>query len=816
MGLLLASAYLLAFQIDGVQVRSSGGTDKPLPVSLKPDPRNPATIYCLAAGIKLLQEPSPNSKPSGYPEPRYLEGFFFVDEYQDRNQRKYYLLNKGEPGTIDFKYCGWIPADLALQGEGCMIDKPSGIQRKALIVNTPETLADKTKIEEVKPRKGPGLNYETVDSLRYYNILFVFNESKDAATGEKHLCLGFQPYFDRLSNGKNPIAKTIAGWIPEKSVYLWNTREAIQWQTNSNSVRKEPVKVFRTREDAIRYSEKPGAVNSPKPIIEEIFDKNGRSPDWKKDKSRYPLLTMTTQEQLTDDSFGQLSKVGIIGDFVGGDGKIERGTLDEMREKLAVISEEIKSIELLLVIDDTESMDNYFKNVVPDWINRIITTLQGQGDQNIRISLCFYNDIDQDLRNGPIKYLDDAVHYEHWEQMDPKGQAKVIDNLRMHSATRGGDSPEQLLHGLKTGLIKCSKGLKTKARKICILLGDTGNHLQDNCGQNVQDEITQIANLLTPQGGIPWEFMALQVPPDKPGQQNIPEYINFQKQAREILTKIKSRRQCEIARIQKENKNLPGLELPEPAIGAVFTAKDIDGVGDILDKRYQDTIKVQRELQEQVLKLARGSLSAGAKILPELQEVLIKANIDVSMLKYNGQQIFIEGWVWDNNSNKEKQIQTNFLLSKKEIEDLSKLLGGINSVPQTIGGIKEHLYRKLLDLANGDKEKIVDLKIAEIFEEKTGLKTKSKFFDLLEKDITDAKMPGVIDELNRVKKKEFLLNDILARKKCEYKKAKIKLDNGKKEDTWEKFKEMDIDRIFKMPGSETIEWVWIDSEEEFP
>lgn len=812
----LASTCLLFFQIDHVEVRNSSGNNQPLPAALKPDPRNPATIYCLAEGIKLLQEPKPFSKPSGYPEPLFLEGFTFVDEYQDKNLNTYYLLTKGEPGVDGFKYCGWIPAELALQGERCIVEKDSGIQRKALIVNTPETLADKTKIEAVQPRKGPGLRYEVIDPLRYYNILFVFKESKDLSTGEKYLCLGFQPYFDRNSKGKNPIAKTIAGWVPEKSVYLWNTREAIQWQTNNDAVRKEPVKVFGSRNDAIQYLKEPGIVNTSKPIIEEIFDKNGRSPMWKKDKSRYPILKMNENEKMMDDKFGQLSKVGIIGDFVSEDGRIERESLDEMRRKLEAISEEIKSIELLLVIDDTESMDKYFKNVVPDWIRRIISTIQAQGDFEIRISICFYNDIDIDSRNGPITNLDRAINYEHWVQMDQIGQAKVIDKLSNHQGTKGGDSPEQLLHGLKTGLINCSNGLKTKARKICILLGDTGNPLEGNCGQDVSTEINEIAKLLTPLGGTPWEFMALQVPPDKPGQQDPPDYLNFQEQCKEILAKSKSRRQMEINRIQNENKDVPGLMLPDPSIGAFFLAKNAESLGQLLDNKYRESVEMQKKLQDQVLKLARGNLSAGAKILPELQEVLIKAKVDVSMLKKEGQQIFLEGWVWDNNPYKEKQIQTNYLLSKKEVEELSNLLAGFDSLPPSINDIKGTLLQKLLDLANGDKEKIKNSSIANVFKTKTGLKTKSMLFEILENDIKEENKNRIVDELNRVRKKELLIQNILNKKRCDYVKREILLDSQLRQVIWEKSNETDFDRIFKMPGSDTIEWVWIDSEEEFP
>jgi hypothetical protein len=809
---------LFMSQTDQVLVQNPKGKEsQALPASLKPEPSKPANIYCLAEGVKPLRQPHPGSVPSGYPEPRYLESFTFVDVYQGEDGKKYFLLTKGEPGNEGFKYCGWVPAELVLQGEECMKDPLTDMQRKALIVSTPETLADKNKIENIKPKKGPGNSYSALDPMRYYNIMFVFNEAKDSKTGEKYICLGFQPIFDRQVGRNNQVEKTIAGWVPEKDVYLWNTREAIQWETGSTPGRKEPVKVFRTREDAIKYSNNPKSPDSVKPVIEEGFDSKGKSPEWKKDKSRYPLLSMLQEEKFTDQTLGELSNVGIIGDFVSPDGNIDQDKLDEMRRKISGIMDDLKYTEILLVIDDTGSMDKYFKNVVPNWIDGIIKGLQDQGDQKIRIALCFYNDITFDGRKGPISNLDKAVHFEDWEEINPSVQSKVIEKLRSHQGTGGGDVLEQMLHGLKLGLEKSSTKVKRNSRKLCIILGDFGNHVSENCDQDIEKEIEAIASRLTPRGGTPWEFLALQAPPDQPGDEKLAEYKLFPQQSQKILEAIKKRRKEEIERVQDENKNVPGLQLPEPGTGAVFTAEDIEKVVGELKNSYQKTSNLQKELQDQALKLARGNLAPTAKILPELQEMLLKERLDVSMLQREGQQVFLKGWVWDQNSNQEKQIRQNYLLRKQEIESLNRLLEGIDTVPQTVSGIQEFLQAKLLDLASGDKNKIANVNLETMFKKMTGLKTKSKLFQVLNNQILpDQKENALTDELLRLKKKGLLIKDVLNKEESEYVKKEVILDNGKKEKIWEKTTTKPKDRIFKVPGSDSVEWVWLDSQEEFP
>lgn len=700
---ILSTCILLSLQYYQVDVEMPGGKGN-IPGQIKVNPFG--EVFCVEEGTVPRKSPIKN-EPSGAKALVFGEGLRWLEYYQGKDG-VYYLVCKG--GVVEpITPIGWVhdsalllggsplttsslkedDVHKALQGGG------TGVIRKALIISSKEWVKEFLKpgdnasnvITEPFRYKGLGEKAPKDEPLKFYNILFVYKID----SVKKMVLLGFTP---KLSADEN--SNDLAGWVSEKAVCYWDSREAIQWKfdNKSSTIRTRETKAYAfakiedlrnfqaSFENNIRIPDAlPGAKKpDPKTIIaEEVIDPiTGNSEDWEFDDIRFPLLSKPSEQLIDSANWGKCMEVGIIGSFRMANGKlVSAKSINKLRTKMRVVQNQVKQNYILFVIDNTGSMEKAFQTVIPKYINAFVTEkgLTQTEKSQIKVAVTFYNDFpSRNEKDAPGATLDSTVkQVSDWVSFDSLEGKALIANLEKTKAQEGGDALEQPIHGIKIALrnaMKSNKAPPEFAFKRLVVVGDMGNHEKDNLGQDLKAEMETIGDMLVPFNGSAWDFTPIQVanPRGVNGQRD-PDYDLFTSQM-ESIGVFRNMKLLELAK--KKNRLIPIVS------DKYVVSRNFDELEKYL---VEQTKQYRLEAIKDVENLVDLSRGVTTQMSENLKGIFNDLKIDIDVLTQKGFQYYERGWITthdgtyrDDLANPVPQIDIKTLIRSDEFNAMNDLI----------------------------------------------------------------------------------------------------------------------------------------------
>ncbi len=621
--------------------------------------------------------------------------------------------------------------DVFLSPDGKPAKGPDGkpaVIRKAIIYNSPirEKQFIRTTISlfnvlfiyaEVSGKELAKMQMIKAPRSRVLTIDETSAEAAVRAQTETYYLVGLTDRF--MQTWEEDAAKQILGWIPKVRTELWDTREGVLPDRTStfqkaSPRRLDPLLAFLEPRDAYKWRET--KADEHHVWREPQFDASGIGLDTPPHRLRFPLLRWTEDikkdlkcpDSVVDpnvpkdprtkkDGVNRLFRAGI---FQGGRSNaagIEIYTQEEKERDDAVLIEleqQLKKTELLFVIDDTASMDNWYLKVVPGVCEKI---LQEAKVGELSVGLTFYNDLQDGSKLDPdtavditltklqdVMAVDTPLAKLHGVRAHGEALIKAIKNhnsdpVQVAKRNGGGDAPEQVFRGLLTGIRKAGFEKERFARKIVILIGNFGNNDKfdkDENGklkptaptvQKIAEALVPIRNASQPNPYSPIEFYAIQVidPNGNYAQDDEKQAApGFRDQNKEII------------RIAQERLKATGWAgtptRPGRSAGDYFHLENQEEVSKKIKEQYDQIKKMANLLSEQAYKIRTGLDGDWGE---ELSVILKLKNIDPERrIKGSGAQFFQAAFIWEYDRVGARQVRTQVLISDGELKKLLEIL----------------------------------------------------------------------------------------------------------------------------------------------
>lgn len=654
---------------------------------------------------------------------------------------RYLLLVEGNNQGTTSRVVGWVDERHVVRGQSALFDEASKIYRKAMIVNTVESVVRDGQIRLVQPKLGPegGAPAGSLE-IQLFRIFFVFAETRDS------VLIGTRPEFVVDAELKDPV-RVVLGWVPRDRVCPWNSREAFYWAEAApgRPQRTTPGKIYRNPDDALGALE--GRTVDPLFVEDPDPDGNLGRP-LRNDEPRYPILGFPSGSEVPQQVRGnRLERVGAFGPFRDEQGQVvfQQEEVVDIQATLKAIEEQISRVEILFVIDETQSMRRHFP-VVARAIRQIIEGTPPGARARLRVAVSFYGDTFLNQAAATPKPLVSAT--------DEANVDRLIADVEGHQAQEGsrGQQSDDDLERVFFGLGKAMQAAQFSrySRKIVILLGDCGNKAVR--GDPSLEGLAQLlrvpppADPRDPGGVVPAEFYAIQV--CKPDY--APATVAFQTEMKALAARVKA------------------LGSGDPLAGSLSEYRTLTDLGAIVESILERHRKLQEQADTLRDTLVRYGINPGGTVVgPELEKIFREYGVPMDELKRPGFQVFEYGYVWrDNERDRKPQFETWLLINDGELYDFLNRSSGLKKVRGQAGAqsIMDFL-KQLIDEMAGDPafaNAPRPRSFAEALTKVTGLPIKS---DLLNEFVDDAgqlRPTRGVDEskLELVKKKLSVLQAI--------------------------------------------------------
>jgi hypothetical protein len=332
---------------------------------------------------------------------------------------------------------------------------------------------------------------DVVDLLDNKNRFYLTpNEQDDQGIPEK-----FKIYFvlkevnnvvllstkDQISESDKLNRNAIPGWIKSMLITPWDHKICLEPNTGSKI---EPYK----RIDGVSseyWNSAPifGSIKSAESVdysgILDSMSKNDMVCKWtlksyKANHFRLPIVS--TIGSTSDNKRRVASLVTKIGDDVGSGNS---GTNDDLIRNL---ENQIKTVNVLIVIDGSKSMENYFNSVARS-LSAITQNMKASGFTTVKVGVAIY----RDLADATYPSLIDrtSAYKRDYEFVPLTTDINSIEMFLKESAVTMGninsvgvDRFESLFRGLKRAIVDTR--FNEKESNFMLLVGDCGNHPNDN------------------------------------------------------------------------------------------------------------------------------------------------------------------------------------------------------------------------------------------------------------------------------------------------------------------------------------------------
>jgi len=358
---------------------------------------------------------------------------------------------------------GWIHKDHLLLWEHSLVNQQNHIDKKAMILSTFERITSE-KIEDqlVEYRFDPGLTETTGGKARIFEILFVYKILDDAVLlGEDVGIYGTE----------EDVVGLMKGWVPKGSVTFWDHRFTLEpnWEAAAYREREEKDVVPTVFADAraARDYQRGEESNDDYVIWTNEPGPKRNIGEWR----RFPILPSHSYA---------IYKAGVMGKITGPTSMtVER--YSEIREASSNLEQQKRRINVVFVVDGTQSMGKYYKSI-SNGIGNSMNMLKSDDSQNrFRFGAVIYRDKAEKEHLVDIISLQD----DHHEVINFLSRART-------DYSNDKDVPEALYYGLKKALT--SVGLSKQETNFIIIIGDAGNH---NRFDETKIEESEIINLLS-------------------------------------------------------------------------------------------------------------------------------------------------------------------------------------------------------------------------------------------------------------------------------------------------------------------------------
>ncbi len=601
------------------------------------------------------------------------------------------------------------------------------ILKKILIINKWRLTKEGSELESAILREGPGMHYKKSKESRLFRFFYLYKELK--IDGKRWFLIGPQPSVTSFK--KSILEETIYGWIPEHKIFIWETREAIQFNkknlTLAKNPRKTPAKIYESFNELERVYLDGEEIM---PLSEE--DLSGG--EWEYHWMRYPLLQsepFPRKYKITDKTIAELKtlkidtkkleedilnkeftdkdiflslvrpridnftlkrekeilknseygeylalNIGYIGDQIvvsDPDLKFSAHDGNNYTDKIDKISHEAQTLDILFVVDATGSMRDFFGPTC-DGIKEVVREIRRrlvtrQFNPTLRFSVLFYRDY-QDLEKED-SFLDVR------KELNNNNEEDIIKFINQMESYGGGDEPEAVFYALYEQLSQCS--FKEGSFRILIHIGDAGNHIKDKREFTAE----KVAKLLKEKKIH--LVVGMNVSGNPLLEKNIEDYTK---------------------NISNDNKRIinarSGMKVKHEIINAIFdTAKK--------SKTY--SLNMAQDIREggTVLDLGR---KYGNSLTERFVKRMEEKGIDPKWYSAEKVQIFDQGWILQRDIKSNRSFtETMLLLSRNDVEKIIAFLNTILSKPVEPNTIKE-IWLKQLELELGEtlkeKEKVSD------------------------------------------------------------------------------------------------------------
>lgn len=668
---------------------------------------------------------------------------------------------------------GWMDSDKLLLWNRSIADKEYNIDMKAMILFSfdQQELTEEQRKDfrtDVAIMDGPGVSGSNI--LEYHKGLFQFLPVYKVE-GE-YLLLGKSLRLDSRSVDNN-----LRGWVHKSKLSQWSHRVAWErnWEPGAVNERKQniPVDELRTgvmilgdENDARLFSrtdrKRVQFIPSQRTAYEEISIESKRNVG---PMERFPILDIR-QIRDQDSDVGNPVKVGVIGDVTDFDGNvINIQTIYDGYEKI----DKLKKINILLVIDATQSMEPYRRSVKAGIENAMTSIKQMYDDQSNR---------DQTL-DKDIGFSFGCVLFRDWAMQDSIqrfGQSLssdtellfdwldenfVLEKNRYRPGATTDDMEEAVFMGMYYAMEFYD--LDPSESNYMLLIGDCGDH-QDSIYRPTM--FVPMEEVLFSLDDFRMNLMAFQV-----HNGTHPSFDLFQDQIKEILERHGAERLIET------KPNL--FEIPEKAnrSGKLLTPPKQRSIDiDQMATEITETIKqINEDVNSRVRNMTRILIGLGLESAHDIAIVIEDMrNMGFTPKEIEGilsgmNQEYREGHaVIQSEGYRYPHFKTVVLFEQKELEDLIKAFKDLaiaSNYPSSVqrGRLENALNTWFPHYFSGmPREEIIKLPVGKLLEQITGMQFSDLYENITIERITNPKIvrsDEITVFLNDIKNK---LNDLEA------------------------------------------------------
>ncbi len=776
---------------------------------------DPAIVWVASEGLRPTLKASPRSSQNnpfaGITTIEFMEGFTYVERPGTTDYTL--LVRPGLRGAVE-DVIGWVPSEVLVKSQSALEVPISGILRKAMIVNRIADLEERVEVGEgvIAPADAPGPNGSPrIDPIRLFNLFFVYAETNS------HLLIGNKPSFNPI-DPESRLA-TILGWIPKDRACQWNTREGMLWDTDGKRDPKLGIlgndeEVVREDQGMIFRTAAQGRQNIGGPAVEPLAVEQANQDGTyggleaakriRHDQMRFPILEWDSKRDGSRIQLGngdnRLCRVGFVGDLVDrrGDRLLPAGDVARIQRQLDLIREQVNSVEIVFVVDETKSVEPFFGligGIVGEVTDRVRMLNQDRESEklNVKVAVSYFGDVEGGSRAATPSALRDVI---------ASGE-EIQREIESHEPTPGGDDLERLYYGIQQAINTAE--FSPGARKLVIVLGDMGNKSEQ--GDPTLDDLVE---LFFPDRGSPIELYAIQVARPDPER---PATINFRDQMNELVARVRNG-------IERRYPDAPGVA---SLCDSITSTEENTNILTNQIVAHFETLRQRASEFERDLGALR--LNWNTQIGPELERIIEEDfNLPLRRLRElnASAQVFQIGYVWRENSRGEEQLDEQVLLNGRELNAVIEVLDGLERLREDPGRTEptDFLVNWVLNFA-GERGVQGDLRnqsINEILEKTTGLKFQNPLMDRMVKDLeqgNDVRLSRQI--LSDLSLASSLLEDIRDGVKYEYEERQVELATGLFLSVASRVgRPEDAPRAFYLGGDRAINYYWIDLDQEWP
>ena len=654
---------------------------------------------------------------------------------------------------------GWVDIDNLLLWENCLIDPKYHIDKKAMILFTIDAARQQLNIPGERRsftsnvpvmRKPSDVGFDTIQSHKgLFQFFPVFKRYGD------FLLLG-----ESFTLDKSKDFNGLKGWVHMKYVSEWSHRVAWEknWERQAVNERESNtdsvgIMVLQTRNEAVRYASTDRKrnftpfVDNEAPYLEMTFNTE-RKPG---PMGRFPILDIEEINVPGQNVAGKPIKVGVIGevmDLQGNEIPIQR--LYDMTSEIR----NLRKVNLLFVIDATESMEPYRKSVIDGARSALLEINKLYSDEEDKNDFLFgcllYRDHHMELTTqkfGTSLSMDTAAFF-RWLNTN-----LVPENNRRRPGVSGTDDLEEaLFYGIQSALD--DYGPDEKFSNYMIIIGDCGDHQDKSTPRNIL--YVDPKELVEELKSYNMNVLSLQV-----HHKNAPAFDLFQVQIKSLLEDIGK------AQLTKNTKNKNLFELPDKAdyVGKLLVCekgKSIN-VAEMSKIISESIIQINEDVNGKIKNIAKAIKGqtdldpwSTAKVIKFFSDNDFSAKQAESIIKSGMNQEYEVGYtVLKSAGYNHPYFQTVVLYSRKELEQVVKSFRDLSAaIDYPVSQQRTRLITAMNDwfkvyFSDIPANVLKDIPVGQLLEAITGLKFGGKY-----QDITISKVPHGA-QISDLKIKEF-------------------------------------------------------------